>query len=94
MFAYFVDNRFFLDAVVLSQLALNISYQRVVHVDSIGVLSINITFVFATFTFRPTYILSSGISCSMCCNYCGVTMLCSSRYVCVVTAWSLSLNCE
>ena len=40
----------------------------------IGVLSTTITFVFAMFILRPIRLLSSDSSCSICCNYCGVSV--------------------
>ena len=39
-----------------------------------GVLSTTITFVFAMFIFRPICLLSYDSSCSIYCNYCGVSV--------------------
>ena len=59
---------------MLSQLhvALDISINTLF--TFIGVLSTNITFVFAMFILRPIRLLSSDSSCIICCMYCGVSM--------------------
>ena len=59
---------------MLSQVhvALDIFYQHIVHV--IGVLSTTITFFFALFILRPTRLLSSDSSCSICCSYCDISV--------------------
>ena len=61
----------FLEAVVLSHVALDIFYQHIVHVYR-G--STTITFIFAMFILRPIRLLSSDSSCSICCSSCGVSV--------------------
>ena len=64
----------FLEAVVLFQVHVALTFSISTLFTFIGVLSTTITFVFAMFILRPIRLLSSDSSCSICCSSCGVSV--------------------